>query len=498
MDQIARAAGVVRRTVYGHFPSREALIGALIDGAVEDVAAAHASGRARSEDPAESLAHSMVAVWEIADGYRLLVALAQRSVAMEGIRQRLAPVREECVNVLRQGLDDGSFTSSLPPAALAYVHEQQLFGLMEAVNDGLLDTGDAGRAAASTGPALGGRAGGTSTGHHHGAAVDRTAEPLEAPAKHLGQRHGEAWRSTSGSGTAKPGRAPRAAARRNTAKHLGQRPGGTRRSPADSRTAEHGEARRTAARRNTAKPGGQPYGGASRACGCEHRPRRTALRLLRRGRRPAVVRLSGGYTLAVSLPSARGSGAAAASVGPAGSGPSPSSSSVRSSKGGYQAREDRRDPLLVDLLGPGADQQRGHRVAREVGEGAGLAHEAVDADDQADTVDERGLVRLQAAREDRDARSRDARRALGRDHHEEQQRDLLTDAERLVHGVGDEERGHGQVDHGAVEVEGVAGRHGDADDRTADPEVLHLRDEPRQRGLRRGGGGSAGTRGPGT
>ncbi|KUL56033.1 TetR/AcrR family transcriptional regulator [Streptomyces sp. A1499] len=150
MDQIARAAGVVRRTVYGHFPSREALIGALIDGAVEDVAAAHASGRSRSDDPAESLAHSMVAVWEIADGYRLLVALAQRSVAMEGIRQRLAPVREQCVNVLRQGLDDGSFTSSLPPAALAYVHEQQLFGLMEAVNDGLLPPADAGRAAAST------------------------------------------------------------------------------------------------------------------------------------------------------------------------------------------------------------------------------------------------------------------------------------------------------------------------------------------------------------
>ncbi|QEV20340.1 TetR/AcrR family transcriptional regulator [Streptomyces alboniger] len=150
MDQIARAAGVVRRTVYGHFPSREALVGALLDGAVEAVAAAHASGRAQSDDPAESLAHSMLAVWAIADGYRLLVGLAQRSVAMEGIRQRLAPVREECVDVLRVGLADGSFASPLPPAALAYVHEQQLFGLMEAVNDGLIAPGDAGRAAAST------------------------------------------------------------------------------------------------------------------------------------------------------------------------------------------------------------------------------------------------------------------------------------------------------------------------------------------------------------
>ncbi|MER5464003.1 hypothetical protein ABT010_25630 [Streptomyces sp. NPDC002668] len=42
------------------------------------------------------------------------------------------------------------FTAPLPAAALAYVHEQQLFGLMEAVNDGALDPADAGRAAAAT------------------------------------------------------------------------------------------------------------------------------------------------------------------------------------------------------------------------------------------------------------------------------------------------------------------------------------------------------------
>jgi hypothetical protein len=34
------------------------------------------------------------------------------------------------------------------------------------------------------------------------------------------------------------------------------------------------------------------------------------------------------------------------------------------------------------ILGPGADQQRGHGVAREVGHRPGLGHEAVDADDQ--------------------------------------------------------------------------------------------------------------------
>ncbi|MFF9278568.1 TetR/AcrR family transcriptional regulator [Streptomyces griseosporeus] len=150
MDQIARAAGVVRRTVYGHFPSREALISTLVDEAVQALAAAHAAGREGVEDPAESVARSVLTVWEIADRYRLLVALAQRTVTMQGIRERLAPVRETSVRVLQRGLDEGVFTSPLPAPALAYVHEQVLFGLMEAVNDGLLDTREAGRSAAVT------------------------------------------------------------------------------------------------------------------------------------------------------------------------------------------------------------------------------------------------------------------------------------------------------------------------------------------------------------
>ncbi|MFE7956706.1 TetR/AcrR family transcriptional regulator [Streptomyces sp. NPDC014776] len=150
MDHIARAAGVVRRTVYGHFPSREALISTLVDDAVEALATAHAEGREGVEDPAEAVARSVLAVWEIADRYRLLVALAQRTVTMQGIRERLAPVRENGVRLLQRGLDEGVFASALPAPALAYVHEQILFGLMEAVNDGLVPPADAGPSAAVT------------------------------------------------------------------------------------------------------------------------------------------------------------------------------------------------------------------------------------------------------------------------------------------------------------------------------------------------------------
>ncbi|MGY0018768.1 TetR/AcrR family transcriptional regulator [Streptomyces sp. cg35] len=147
MDQIARAAGVVRRTVYGHFPSRDALVGALVDDAAQAVAEAHRAGREGITEPAEAVARSILAIWPIADRYRLLVSLAQRSMTMEGIRAALAPVREICVALIQQGLDQGQFTSPLPAQALAYVHEQVLFGLMEAVNDGAIPAADAGRAA---------------------------------------------------------------------------------------------------------------------------------------------------------------------------------------------------------------------------------------------------------------------------------------------------------------------------------------------------------------
>ncbi|MFF5402091.1 TetR/AcrR family transcriptional regulator [Streptomyces misionensis] len=150
MDQIARAAGVVRRTVYGHFPSREALISTLTDEAVRALGDADAAVRTGADDPARALARSVLAVWATADRYRLLIALAQRTVTVQGIRERLAPVRAAKIRVLQQGLDEGVFTSPLPAPALAYVHEQTLFAVMEAVNDGLLPAQEAGRSATVT------------------------------------------------------------------------------------------------------------------------------------------------------------------------------------------------------------------------------------------------------------------------------------------------------------------------------------------------------------
>lgn len=144
MDDIARAAGVVRRTVYGHFPSREALIEGIADEAAREVTAA--LGRAESAaSPIEALVGSTMATWEIGDRYRLLISLAQRSLTGAGIRDHLRPARERLAVLLEEGAKRGQFASHLPPPVLAHGLESLLLGLLQAVNDGLWQSAEPAR-----------------------------------------------------------------------------------------------------------------------------------------------------------------------------------------------------------------------------------------------------------------------------------------------------------------------------------------------------------------
>ena len=69
------------------------------------------------------------------------------------------------------------------------------------------------------------------------------------------------------------------------------------------------------------------------------------------------------------------------------------------------------------------------------------------------------------------------------DQHEQQQADLDADRHVVAGGLGDEDRAHGQVDAGAVEVERVAGRDGEAHDRLLRARRLQLDHHARQHRL---------------
>lgn len=131
LDEIARAAGVVRRTLYGHFPNRQALVAALADEARESVTEAAAAARRPDDDPATAFARMTIAVWAAGDRYRMLISLGRRALGEEGIRAALAPVRDEALAILARGQRDGVFADHLPAPVLAQALESLTLTLKE-------------------------------------------------------------------------------------------------------------------------------------------------------------------------------------------------------------------------------------------------------------------------------------------------------------------------------------------------------------------------------
>ncbi|MFB7609007.1 TetR/AcrR family transcriptional regulator [Streptomyces gardneri] len=142
LEELARASGVVRRTLFGHFPGREALLEALAEEASEALRSALAAG-ARPDEPAErALAYFVLSMWPVGDRYRMLLALARRDLGNERVAEILAPARDAATAILERGQRDGVFPAHLPPGVLSAALEAMTVALLEAVNTG--DLGDEG------------------------------------------------------------------------------------------------------------------------------------------------------------------------------------------------------------------------------------------------------------------------------------------------------------------------------------------------------------------
>ncbi|MFF9194129.1 TetR/AcrR family transcriptional regulator [Streptomyces sp. NPDC014779] len=139
LEELARAAGVVRRTLFGHFPGRAALLEALAEEAAEALQGAVA-GAAEAREPAErALARFSLVMWPVGDRYRMLLALAQRDLGVERVAEILEPARARATVVVERGQRDGVFHSHLPPAVLSAALEAMALALLEEVNTGALE-----------------------------------------------------------------------------------------------------------------------------------------------------------------------------------------------------------------------------------------------------------------------------------------------------------------------------------------------------------------------
>ncbi|MFE1033546.1 TetR/AcrR family transcriptional regulator [Streptomyces sp. NPDC058807] len=152
LEELARAAGVVRRTLFGHFPGRTALLEALAEeasGALRGAMAAWAARGGTAEPAERALAHFNLLMWPVGDRYRMLLALARHDLGAERVAEILAPARAEVTAVLERGQRDGTFPAHLPPAVLSAGLEAMTVALLEQVNTGALED-DGTRAATAT------------------------------------------------------------------------------------------------------------------------------------------------------------------------------------------------------------------------------------------------------------------------------------------------------------------------------------------------------------
>lgn len=116
VEDIARAAGLSRQTVYAHFPSREALLDAVIERATAEVTAAFEAAGLDEAPPAVALIRLLDAGWRAAARYPFL--WHQPAVSREEDFDRHGPVLARLHEIIQRGQASGEFDSRLTPAWL--------------------------------------------------------------------------------------------------------------------------------------------------------------------------------------------------------------------------------------------------------------------------------------------------------------------------------------------------------------------------------------------
>lgn len=112
MDEIARAAGVSRQTVYAHFPSRDALIDAVIERGTAEFTSLLDGVDLDQAPPAQALTRLLDAGWQIAARYPFL--WLQPAVDPGKDADRHAPVLDRMLDIVRRGQASGDLDASVP------------------------------------------------------------------------------------------------------------------------------------------------------------------------------------------------------------------------------------------------------------------------------------------------------------------------------------------------------------------------------------------------
>ena len=130
MADIAAAAGVVRRTVYGHFPTRTDLVRTLAQQAVDEIVAVLDEVDAADGAPETVWVDFIARLWPVTRRYRVLLALRRGELGDE-IHAVLGPVDDALADLVARGQDRHVFGRHLPPGMLSQVAYATVFTIAE-------------------------------------------------------------------------------------------------------------------------------------------------------------------------------------------------------------------------------------------------------------------------------------------------------------------------------------------------------------------------------
>jgi AcrR family transcriptional regulator len=114
MAEIARRAGVVRATIYAHFPTRESLLDAVMERAVAEVAEATAGAGPTRGEPEEALERVLRATWQKLALFHALLAINTARLSAEELRRRHLPVMTQFAPLIERGQKGGVFRRNVP------------------------------------------------------------------------------------------------------------------------------------------------------------------------------------------------------------------------------------------------------------------------------------------------------------------------------------------------------------------------------------------------